>query len=196
MTEFDVSRIVPSTRDFAGAVRTQRSGLALIPLVENVDDVARMIALDVRALAAPNEETCFDAARACASIPIINIATAASAEACQRARFYGADAACLEAFAEHAKTVQSMRMMPVAHVASADAVAKALADDARVMLFSGDVAWVVAAAADIGKNVILVAHGVDPETLRSLEGKVDAAIVGATVHRSDAFEALLDELDG
>lgn len=201
MSDFDVARIVPSIRDFAGAVRTQRDGLALVPLVPVRDPeghVRRLTALAVRALAIESGgEACLLAARASESTPLALLALAEDVEACQRARFYGADAVTLEptSYDDLRKTAQSMRMMPIA-VVSDEASLGACA--ARVLLLRGSLDRVLELAARVEKNVITVAEVADADgaALTRLSGHVDAAIVPLAVHESASFESLLDELDG
>lgn len=207
MSDFDVSRIVPSTRDLAGAVRTARKGLALISVLEpsalSTDteaEVKRLDAMDVRAFAIRQSgDACLRAARATESTPILLLSPATDVGSCQRARFYGADAVSLDAdsFAELAKSVQSMRMMPAALVLSQAEVKVASDAGARVLVARGDLEAVLAIAEVVGKQVTLIADVIDAEAdaLRSLAGHVDAAVVPGGVHRSDSFEALLDELD-
>lgn len=200
MSDFDIARIVPSIRDFAGAVRTQRDGLALVPLVpaEDADaHVRRLTALDVRAFASRDGgEPLLLAARAAESKAIALLAVAGDVEACQRARFYGADAVAVEpaAYAALRKTVQSMRMMPIAVVSDETGLGSC---EARVLLLRGSLERVLALAAVVEKNVITVAEIADANgtALRHLSGQVDAAIVPVAVHESAAFESLLDELD-
>lgn len=202
MSDFDVARIVPSIRDFAGAVRTQRNGLALVPLVSAEDvegQVARLTALDVRALAFGEAgEACLSLARASESTPVVLLSVATDEKACQRARFFGADAVALEAtaYGELRKTVQSMRMMPIAVVS--DEAGLSAAEEARVVLLRGALERVLALAARVGRSVITMAEvaGADGAELARLRGHVDAAIVPLAVHESAAFESLLDELDG
>ncbi len=202
MTDFEISRIVPSTRDFAGAVRTGGRGLALVPVLTGVaGEVERLDGLDVRALATREAgEACMRAARATAATPLALLAPARSVEACQRARFFGADAVALAAaeLPSLEKTVRSMRMMPLAVIDDEAALAVAVASGARLLLLRGELELVCALAARRDKTTLTVAEvpGADATALAALVGVVDAALVPATVHESDSFEALLDELDG
>ncbi len=203
MSAFDVARIVPSTRDLAGAVRMQRSGLALLPLLEPryiEAEVRRLDALDVRALAIrEGGEACLLAARATNATPLLLLAAAETTEACQRARFYGADCVSLaaEGFSEHAQTVQSMRMMPAAFVNAVAAARVAEAAGARVMLVQGDLDTLLAVSGAVDRRITLIADPVSEQesVLRQLTGHVDAVVVSSAIHAQDTFASLLDELD-
>ena len=207
MSDFDVSRIVPSTRDLLGAIHTRRKGLALVPHVEGDDEeavaheVARLDGLDVRAFALSDAGPLARAAATSTdATPSLCLAEATSAEDCQRARFYGADGVGVR-FGEEPpleKMAQSMRMMALGHATSIDDARAAVDAGARAVLFVGSVDDALAVGETIGPPVLVVAHvvpGVDRDSLRKLDGIVDAAVVPATLHRADDFEALLEELD-
>jgi hypothetical protein len=202
VSDFDVSRIVPSTRDFAAAVQTRRKGLALVPILEGDVEahVKRLDDIDVRAFAIRESgEACMVAARTTESTPIALLTAVQDTEGCQRARFFGAD--CVElaadAFAEQHKTVQSMRMRPAARVHDVATAERAAADGALLMVVRADVDTVFAVADVVDRRVTLIADvaGADAEAFKKLDGRVDAAIVPVEEHERDDFEALLDELD-
>lgn len=196
--DFDVSRIVPSTRDLFGAIATRRGGLALVPECDGAEGAQRLDALDVRALAhLAGGSAMRQAVTATASLPMICVAPLDDVVACQRARFDGADGVCLRDFDALAKTAQSMRMMAFAWAADPDVAATWVAKGARAVVLHAPFDVVRQAADRIPAPTLLVAHLTDPseEHLRGLSGTVDAAIVPRDIHASIGFEALLDALD-
>lgn len=203
MSEFDVSRIVPSTRDFAGAVRNQWEGLVLVPVLgpdRVADEVKRLDTIGVRAFAVrQGGEACLLAARATDSTPILSLAPAMDVEACQRARFYGADGVALRAelFPLLAKTVQSMRMMPAALVSTPDEARAVTKAGARVVVVRGELESVSTVCEGAEKHVTLIADVIDTDVdaLRALAGRADAALVPTHVHMRSHFGSLVDELD-
>ena len=204
MSDFDVGRIVPATRDLFGAIAMRRRGLALLPTVTGPEDrvaaeVARLDGIDVRGL------TCSDvgpimqrAAQSSASLPMLSLTTITSVEAAQRARFHGADGVCVPAASlELAKGAQSMRMLTLAAVASV-AEAVALRDQGERAFFTeGDRDAVAAIAKVLPAPALLVAavSDLDVTAIRGLVGVVDALAVPSSVHAADGFEDLLDEVD-
>ena len=95
MSDFDVSRIVPSTRDLLAAIHTRRKGLALVPHIDGDDEeavaaeVARLDGLDVRAFALSQAGVLARAAATSTnSTPSLCLAEATSAEDCQRCLLY------------------------------------------------------------------------------------------------------------
>ena len=206
MSDFDVSRIVPSTRDLLGAIHTRRKGLALIPHVRGDDEgaiaaeVARLDGLDVRAFALTDAGPLARvAATSTSSTPSLLLAEATSAEGCQRARFFGADGVGVHFGAEPPleKMAQSMRMMALGYASTPDTAQAAVDAGARAVLFAGSLDDTLAVAAAVPAPTLLVAHVSDLDTdgLRALVGQVDAAVVPPALHCADSFEALLDELD-
>lgn len=206
MSDFDVARIVPSTRDLLGAIHTRRKGLALVPQVEGGDEdavareVARLDGMDVRAFAlAEPGALARAAATSTSSTPSLCLAEATSAEDCQRARFFGADGVGVRFGGEPPleKMAQSMRMMALGYATTRDEARAAVDAGARAVLLSASLDDALAVGEAIASPVLLVAHVADlePEGLRALSGAVDAAVVPSTLHRGADFEALLDELD-
>ncbi len=195
--DFDLSRIVPSTRDLFGALATRRRGLALVTECDGADAAGRLDALEVRALAHPSGGPAMrQAATATLALPMLLLAPLDDALACQRARFFGADGVCLRDVGL-AKTAQSMRMMALGWAADAGAAAAAVAAGARAVLVHAAFAEVERAAAQLPAPTLLVAQLTDPsaDRLRALAGRVDAAVVPRDIHASKGFAALLDELD-
>lgn len=206
MSDFDVSRIVPSTRDLLAAIHTRRKGLALVPHIDGDDEeavaaeVARLDGLDVRAFALSQAGVLARAAATSTnSTPSLCLAEATSAEDCQRARFYGADGVAVRYGVEPPleKMAQSMRMMALGFARTPDEARSAVEAGARALLFAGTLDDALAVGAAIGTPTLVVASvlDLDPDDLRKLSGIVDAAVIPSTVHRANTFEALLDELD-
>jgi indole-3-glycerol phosphate synthase len=207
MAEFDVSRIVPSTRNFTHAVSTRRKSLALIPLVEpgatSADEAARLDGLDVRGLAmAVADRFTTAVAQATGSLPCLCLAPLVEADGCQRARFYGADAVCIDASDEEAwtrlsKAGQSMHMTALARVHDEVSLEHVARWDARVVLLEGDTALLQRASEACPKAALVAAAPIDDaDALRALAGVIDAAVVAPALHQTATFEQLLDELDG
>ena len=214
MSEFSISRIVPSTRALFDALSTRRKSLALIPRIEsNTSDEVRRHArrldnIDVRAFARSGADTATqDLARSTSSIPTLCTNEATSAEDCQRARFFGADGIVIRTESSSdwqalSKTAQSMRMMAVGVVSSDETAALLLDRGARAILLRASSSAELLHLADATKGAaLLIAHLVpdglgDEEDLRALLGKVDAALVPETLHAGSGFEDLQDKLDG
>jgi hypothetical protein len=198
MGDFDISRIVPSTRDLFGALATRRKALALLPICDG--DAARLDALDVRAFThAAIGDAMRQAAVSSSATPSLCVAEASSDELCQRARFFGADGVCVSAAAwsSLSKTAQSMRMMALAHVRDVDAAAAVVELGARALLIEGSLEAALRVGERVPSPTLVVAHvpDADAATLRALAGCVDAATVAAHVHLDPDFSALLAELD-
>jgi hypothetical protein len=203
MADFDVSRIVPSTRDLFGALATKREGLALVAEIGDGDDeavaaeVARLDELDVRALAFASAGAMSRiVATSTASTPSICLAPIGDAEACQRARFFGADGVAVSD-ADLAKTAQSMHLMALAHVRSLDEARVAAGAWARALFISAPLELTLAIGAAVDRPTLLLAHvpDLDAAGARALSGSVDAAIVPVSLQRSAEFESILQELD-
>ncbi|MCA9626001.1 MAG: hypothetical protein KC731_43565 [Myxococcales bacterium] len=199
MGDFEVGRIVPSTRDLFGAVNTGRRGLALLPLIEEdahaADEVARLAALDVRGFAVERPgPLSLTVATSTTTTPLLCLERMATVEACQRGRFFGADGLALRAGSVLRPTVQSMRMMALTSVSPEEAAA-AVADGARGLLVVGSREAVL--ALDVPRPTLVIARveEIDADGLRELAGAVDAAVVPAAVHRAPRFSDLLEELD-
>jgi indole-3-glycerol phosphate synthase len=207
VSDFDVSRIVPSTRELFAALMTQRKGLALLPELspspELLQEVERLAALDVRAFAVGDAaDALLTVARATPSTPALCLVPCQSAEECQRARFHGADGVCIaadsaEEWSTLSKTAQSMRMMPLAYAVDLASTQRADAWGARAIVVAADAATIaaVAQALPTPKMLIALVAELDEAGLTALEGQVDAAVVPAAIHAAGRFDALLDTLD-
>jgi hypothetical protein len=211
MRDFDVSRIVPSVRDLFGALALRRRALALVPRVDAMSaepEAARLDDAGVRAVAMVQAgEAMQRAARATTALPMLCLARLDSPEACERARFFGADGVCLEArdaasWERLAKAARSTRMLALAHAASPADVTLAVSLGARAVLLAlDDAAELGAAAARLDKGIVAVAvlpacSGDGAERIvRSLQGTLDALVVPAALHAGAGFASLLAELD-
>lgn len=206
MSAFDVSRIVPSTRDLLSAIHTRRDGLALVCRIapEGEDairtEVGRLDGLDVRAFAVDEPgEAARTVATSTSSTPCLSLSMANSAEACQRARFFGADGVGVVFGVEPPleKVAQSMRLMALGFAESASEAERAVSAGARAVLFVGSLDEALATGEAVAAPTLVIARiaDVDAAGLRRLSGKVDAAVVPTAVHRDPGFEALLEELD-
>lgn len=214
MSEFSVSRIVPSTRDLFDALSTRRKSLALIPRIEgNTSEEVRQHAqrldgFDVRAFARSAADVITqDLARSTSTIPTLCTSEITNAEDCQRARFFGADGIVIRAdgnanWQTLSKTAQSMRMMVVGLVTNEETATLLQKIGARAMLLRASSSAELLRLADTAKGASLLLADLlpdglgDEEDLRALLGKVDAALVRETFHAGRSFECLQDELDG
>lgn len=210
MSEFTVSRIVPSTRDLFGALATRRQSLALIPLVDGDDSTrvsehaGRLDALDVRAFARKHADSVTqDLARASKTTPTLLTEAIEHVEDGQRARFFGADGVVIRAtntadWLDLSKAVQSMRVMAIGLATTPEEAEVLLQAGARAMLIRANSFEELLLLAEQLKGAsILIAEGAtEPDQLRALLNKVDAAIVPESLHAGGSFEDLQDELDG
>lgn len=214
MSEFSVSRIVPSTRDLFDALSTRRKSLALIPRIDgNTSEEIRRHALrldsiDVRAFARSAADAATqELARSTNSIPTLCTSEVTNAEDCQRARFFGADGIVIRAdgnasWQTLSKTAQSMRMMAVGVVSSDETAALLLDSGARAILLRASSSAELLRLAEAAKGAALLLADLmpdglgDEEDLHALLGKVDAALVPETLHAGSRFEDLQDKLDG
>lgn len=207
MIDFDVGRIVPSTRDLHAALHTRRSSLALVPLVDAEDvpvHATRLEQIDVRALAvAAASVALMHIARTTRATPLMCLADARTQEDCQRARFYGADGILVVADSDDeykalSRVAQSMRMMVLGAARSPTDAMRLAGWGARAVVIRGSALDAVAASKALPTSCLLFAciAEVDPDGLRALAGVVDAALVPASVHRSERVSALIAELDG
>ena len=209
MSGFAVGRIVPSNRSLHACLALRRKSLVLVPHITATTaelaaaEAATLDALDVRAFALSQRG---DAMRAVAtvtrSVPSLLLAACTSTEECQRARYDGADGVCVAAadqatWTTLAKAAQSLHMLALARVTTADAAADAASWGARAMVMVASEDEVTRASARLG-NIVLVAviADADAATLRRLRGVVDAAVVRPAAFAAGAFGELLDALDG
>jgi len=199
---FDVARIVPSTRDMLAALAMRRSSLSMLPHVEERVQVGRLDELGVRGLACDSADDKLQSiATASRDLPSLLLAPCSNATDCQRARFFGADGVCLAAGDEAewqalSQAARSMRMMPLARVINAETAAAAVQWGARALFVAANAVAELAGVIDKPTIVVADARQLDVDALRSMNGKIDAAIVTSQVFTAPAFEALLDELDG
>jgi indole-3-glycerol phosphate synthase len=205
MSDFDVARIVPSTRDLFGALAMRRRGLALVPVVGGDPEAAaleaaRLEELEVRALAVPEPESAVVRAT---SLPVLCAAPRSTVEECQRARYHGADGVVLACGDEStwrnlAASAQSMRMMAMAWVESGDAARALVSWGARaVVLRAPTVAAARLVAQEVPASTVLVAEvaGLDEAGIAELEGAVDAALVERAVFTQPGFAGLVQRFD-
>lgn len=94
-----------------------------------------------------------------------------------------------------------MHMLALGHASSAVQVQMLVDAGARaIMVAAPSVADAIAWAEPLPTSTTVVAHGLDggfdDAALRTLAGKVDAALVPSRIHRAPSFVELLDELDG
>lgn len=218
MRQFDVSEIVPSTRDLLQVLSTRRRNLALAAEIGSGDpgsEAARLADANVSAFAlAEAGPAMVAAARATKTVPSFCLAAVATREDCQKARFYGADGVCIDAslpateWDNLAKIARGMRMLPLALARTEAEVELAGKAGARaVVLRASTAAEVLALAQKAARGVTLVADiapsegatraigSADAAALRELMGKVDSAVVPTAVCSSESFGDLVAELD-
>jgi DNA-binding NarL/FixJ family response regulator len=210
MTDFDIRAIVPSSRDLLQVLATRRKSLALVALLGPEaagEEAARVYELNISAFAflEPGEAMRL-AAQATKTVPMLCLAPAAEKDAFLAARFHGADGVSvpieggtpLDEWDRLAKTARTMRMLPLALATDAAAVEAAIKAGARALLLRGaTAAAVLDLAAPAPKTMTLVGHALDADmaALRTLAGKVDAAVVGPAVHRDRGFAAFVSDVD-
>ena len=218
MSEVDVSQIVPSTRDLLQVTTTRRRNLALIGEIGaegTAKEAARLDALNVSAFGFADATSAMtDGARATKTVPSLCLAAVGSREECQRARLHGADGVCIDVrlpadqWDALAKVARGMRMLPLALVRSVEDVDLAGKAGARALLLrAGSAQEILDMAQKAARNVTLVADvassdgeargaaAADAAGLRSLLGRVDSAVVPASVHAEAGFADLVAELD-
>lgn len=218
MSELDVAQIVPSTRDLLQVLATRRKSLALVgELGEGraAEEAARLHEVNVSAFAfAAPSSAMTDGARATKTVPSLSLAPVATREDIQRARFFGADGVCIDValppteWDALAKIARGMRMLPLGLVrTTADVELAAKAGPRALVLRAETAAAVLALALQIPRSVTLVADvateengarvasAADAAALRALAGKVDSAVVPASVHAAAGFEDLVAEVD-
>ena len=218
MSEIDIAQIVPSTRDLLQVLATRKRNLALVGELgaeRSAEEAARLHDVNVSAFAfASPGPAMTEGARATKTVPSLSLAHVTSREDCQRARYFGADGVAIDvtlAPAEWdnlAKIARGMRMLPLGLVrADADVelagkvgaravVIRAATADAVIALAS-KLPRTVTIVADVAteENGARVASSADAAAIRALAGKVDSAVVPATVHASAGFEDLVAEVD-
>jgi indole-3-glycerol phosphate synthase len=209
MQDVDVGNIVPSTRDLLQTITTRRRNLALLGLIGGeraAEEAARLAELNVSAFAAvePGPSLAL-AARATKTVPSLCLGAAGDRQALLAARQYGADGVVVDArlpmdeWDRLAKIARTMRMLPLALVVDAPSLEAAVKAGARaILLHAGSSAEVVELAAKSPRTgVTLVGYVSDggPDAVRALAGKVDAAVVPASVHSAAGFAELVADVD-
>jgi indole-3-glycerol phosphate synthase len=208
MAEVDVGSIVPSTRDLLQVLSTRRRNLALLGVIMGerpAEEAARLADLNVSAFAHAEASPAMAlVARATKTVPSLCLAAASEREHFLAARLHGADgvvidaAMPLDAWDRLAKIARTMRMLPLALARDAAGLDAAMKAGARaILLRAATAAEVLELAARAPRNVTLVGHveEADAAALRALVGKVDAAVVPASLHAGAAFAELVAEVD-
>lgn len=208
MAEIDVGSIVPSTRDLLQVLSTRRRSLALLGVIEGerpAEEAARLADLNVSAFAHAEATPAMAlAARATKTVPSLCLLAASERAHFLAARLQGADGVCIDAampldeWDRLAKTARTMRMLPLALARDAAGLEAAAKAGARaILLRAATAAEVLDLAARAPRGVTLVGHveGADAAVIRALAGKVDAAVVPASVHAGAAFAELVAEVD-
>lgn len=213
MTDIDVGTIVPSTRDLLQVVATRRRSLALVARIdatESASEAARLNDLNISAFAfAEPGEPMTQGARATKTVPSLSLKPAGQRDDCLRARYFGADGVPVDArlpltdWDVLAKTVRTMRMLPLAFADDKASLENAVNAGARAVLLRapsvGDWLEIVQALPiQSTKSLIFVADlgdSADEQALKQLLHKADAAIVPPSVHQAPGFFSLVGELD-
>jgi indole-3-glycerol phosphate synthase len=204
----DVGSIVPSTRDLLQVLGTRRRNLALLGVVgaENAgEEAARLADLNVSALACAEPGPAMAlAARATGTVPTLCLAPAGEREHFLAARQYGADGVVidallpLDAWDRLAKTARSLRMLPLALASDAAGVEAGVKAGAKALLLraaSAEALVALAALAPRGVTLVAQVDGADAAAIRALVGKVDAAVVPASLHAAADFAELVADVD-
>lgn len=214
----DVRQIVPSTRDLLQVLSTRRRNLALVAEIGPEGAAAEAARLDEAnvsafAFAAP-DSAMTDGARATKTVPSLSLTPVATREDCQRARYFGADGVCIDVtlppadWDNLAKIARGMRMLPLGLVRADTDAELAVKVGARAIVLRADsAAQALAMALKFPRSVTIVADiasqesgsrtgsAADAAALRALAGKVDSAVVPASVHASADFGDLVAEVD-
>ena len=200
----DIASIVPSVRDFLQAIGTRKKRLALVPLVERVDEAHTLGEAGVTAFAIPApSEGMRSVSAAIGSAPLISLTPIATERDGLAARAAGADAVIIpvgadakswDAMAQNARLTRMAALAGVTDLPSVEIGAKTAAKAVYLQLDS--VADVRFAMKLLGSQRVLVKlPSVDEATLRALRGVVDAVIVESDLYLSTSFESLREELD-
>lgn len=208
MPEVDVGSIVPSTRDLLQVLGTRRRSLALLGVIMGerpAEEAARLADLNVSAFAHAEASPAMAlAARATKTVPSLCLHPASEREHFLSARQHGADgvvidaAMPLDAWDRLAKIARTMRMLPLALARDAAGLDAAMKAGARAILLQAATAEaVLELAARAPRSVTLVGYveEADGAAIRALAGKVDAAVVPASLHAGAAFAELVAEVD-
>jgi len=208
--DFDLARIVPSTRDLLAGLAMRRRSVALIPFIEG--DAATTGIADIERLRDSVRAFACDAfgpplrevAQATRDVPLLVTRACQSAEDCQRARYHGADGVCIDPQAmvtgeELFLVARSMRMMPLAFGTEAPPTASVTANMTRAFILNGSLEQVLLSASAFPRQAVLVVDWSRTlpcaDDLARLRGHIDAVLVGARLHRTPEFIELVDSLD-
>jgi hypothetical protein len=205
MANVDTGSIVPSTRDLFQAISTRRKSLALIAELDGeraAEDATRLDDLGVAAFAMSEPGPAMAlAARATKTVPMLLLQPVAGTQACQIARYFGADGVAIDAgdveIKSTADTARSMRMQAFPLAINVEAAAKVIAEvRARVLIVKAPSASEIVAFARATPGVTIIAAPAvaDASALRELVGHVDAALVPSSVHAAPGFAELAQEL--
>ncbi|GAC1351960.1 MAG: hypothetical protein NVS3B20_19540 [Polyangiales bacterium] len=202
---FAVGSIVPSTRDFLQTIATRRARLALIPIVDKPEDVARLSSLGVMAVAIRTaEEGAQEMANAAPSLPLLLLKPIVTESDALAARAMLADAVIVDpslaaaAQEDLSKRARSTRMAALPLVIDEGSAKRAIDAAARaVIVQAATLEEVLRLAAHFPTSTRVIANVLATEaaTVRLLLGCVDAAIVDVDVHASTDFESLQAEVD-
>lgn len=213
MTDIDVGSIIPSTRDLLQVVSTRRKSLALLARIDAPDpaqEAARLDGLNISAFAFSEPDARLtQGARSTKTVPSLSLFPARVRQDALRARYFGADGVPvdahlpLEEWDPLAKTVRTMRMLPLAFADDKTSLENAVSAGARAILLRAASAeeWLALYSAlppQAQRGLILVADlgdAADANALKQLFQKADAAIVPPSVHQSKEFPGLVSELD-
>lgn len=202
--DVDVSSIVPSTRDFLQSIATRRKRLALVTRVD-AEDEARALSGSIAAIACASTGSAMRAiALAAGHTPVLASSPISSEQDALRARACGADAVLIDAridasaFASLGKHARSTRMAAVGLAVDAPSAQRAAAAGVKaIFVRASSLDALLGAVAAVAPAMRVIAHLIDADgaLLRSLVGRVDAALIEPIVHRAASFEALRAELD-
>lgn len=204
--DFDVGRIVPSTRDLVAGLAMRRRSLSLVPWLDAADPTAptdaERLAEHVRAFATDADGAMLRAlARAAGDVPLLSTRPCHTALEIQRARYFGADGVVLADEAprldELLHLARSMHLTPLVPRTRETAERAAVGARAWLVDLEGDALVDLAAMDPRAVLVVFRARSaLEAEAARALLGVVDALIVPPSLHRAAGFDALVDELDG
>jgi indole-3-glycerol phosphate synthase len=205
MANVETGSIVPSTRDLFQAISTRRKSLALIAELDAeraAEDAVRLDDLGVAAFAMSEPGPAMAlAARATRTVPMLLLQPVTGTQACQIARYFGADGVAIDAgdveIKSTADTARSMRMQAFPLAINVEAAAKVITEiRARVLIVKApSAAEIVAfARATPGVTIIAAPAAADASALRELVGHVDAALIPSSVHAAPGFAELAQEL--
>jgi indole-3-glycerol phosphate synthase len=200
----DIASIVPSVRDFLQTIDSRRKRLALVPLVERVDEARALADAGVSAFTMLGPSDGMRAVSAAVgSTPLLSLSPIATDKDALTARAAGADAVIIptgadapswDSLAKHARATRMAALAEVTDWSSAELGAKTTAKG--VYLAVNETAEVRALMPLLSsQRVIAKLPSVDEKTLRALRGVVDAVIVESDLYLSTSFESLREELD-